>query len=41
MFLVAQTADAGKRRLDTLLVFLKTDFAKGAPVKSADEPAGV
>ena len=41
MFLAAQTSDADKRRLDTLLVFIKTDFAKGAPVKSADEPAEV
>ena len=41
VFLVAQTADAHKRRLDALLVFIKTDFAKGAPVKSACEPAGV
>ena len=32
VFLAAQTADAGKRRLDALLVFIKTYFAKGAPV---------
>ena len=30
-----------KGNLDALLVFIKTDFAKVAPVKSADEPAGV
>ena len=41
VFLAAQAADAHKCRLDALLVFIKTDFAKGAPVKSADEPAGV
>ena len=41
VFVAAQAADADERRLDTLLVFIKTDFAKGAPVKSADEPAGV
>ena len=41
VFLAAQTANADERRLDTLLVFIKTDFAKGAPIKSEDEPAGV
>ena len=41
VFVAARATDADKRRLDTLLVFIKTDFAKGAPVKSADEPAGV
>ena len=30
-----------KGSLDTLLVFIKTDSAKGEPVKSADEPAEV
>lgn len=30
-----------KGNLDALLVFIKTDFAKGAAIKSADEPAGV
>ena len=30
-----------KGNLDALLVFIKTDFAKGEPVKSEDEPAGV
>ena len=29
-----------KGSLDTLLVFIKTDSAKGAAVKSADEPVG-
>jgi len=41
VFLAARVADADERRLDTLLVFIKTDFAKGAAVKSVDELAGV
>ena len=39
VFVSAQTANADERRLDTLLIFIKTDFAKGAAVKSVDESA--
>ena len=41
VFPAARAAGTDKRRLDALLVFIKTDFAKGAAVKSSDESAGV